>query len=125
MGTYHLSDKWEDKHTRAFLNLKITITLEPILQGPHWDSTPFIITTNGYKDGFMGVLAQQFPHTKPDRSQLQKIHPIAFTSKQTSPSKAKYKPFLLEFAALKFALDKFSDIIWGFPIKIKTNCQAL
>jgi hypothetical protein len=38
---------------------------------------------------------------------------------------AKYKPFLLEFAALKFALDKFLDIIWGFLIEIKTNCQAL
>jgi RNase H-like domain found in reverse transcriptase len=125
MGTYHLSDKWEDKHTRAFLNLKIAITSEPILWGPRWDGTPFIVTTDGCQNGFMGVLAQQFPHTKPDGSQTQKIHPIAFASKQTSPSKAKYKPFLLEFAALKFTLDKFSDIIWGFPIKIKTNCQAL
>jgi hypothetical protein len=32
---------------------------------------------------------------------------------------------LLEFAALKFALDKFDDIIWGFPIEIETDCQAL
>jgi hypothetical protein len=31
---------------------------------------------------------------------------------------------LLEFAALKFALDKFDDIIWGFPIEIETDCQA-
>jgi RNase H-like domain found in reverse transcriptase len=83
------------------------------------------VTTNRCKEGFAGVLAQRFPHTKPDGSQMQKIHPIAFASKQTSPSKAKYKPFLLEFVALKFSLDKFSNIIWGFPIKIKTDCQAL
>jgi hypothetical protein len=56
---------------------------------------------------------------------IQKLHPIAFALKCTSALEAKYKPFLLEFAALKFALDKFSDIIWGFPIEIKTNCQAL
>jgi Reverse transcriptase (RNA-dependent DNA polymerase) len=31
MGTYHLDNKWEDRHTKAFLNLKIAITLEPIL----------------------------------------------------------------------------------------------
>jgi hypothetical protein len=31
----------------------------------------------------------------------------------------------LEFAALKFGLDKFSDITWGFPIEIETDCQAL
>jgi hypothetical protein len=38
---------------------------------------------------------------------------------------ARYKPFLLEFATLKFALDKFDDIIWGFPVEIETDCQAL
>ena len=31
----------------------------------------------------------------------------------------------MEFAALKFSLDKFSDILWGFPIEIETDCQAL
>jgi hypothetical protein len=56
---------------------------------------------------------------------MQKLHPIAFASKHTLASEAKYKPFLLEFTALKFTLDKFSDIIWGFPIEIETDCQAL
>jgi hypothetical protein len=32
---------------------------------------------------------------------------------------------MLEFAALKFALDKFDDTIWGFPVEIETDCQAL
>jgi RNase H-like domain found in reverse transcriptase len=50
---------------------------------------------------------------------------IAFASKCTSTTEAKYKPFLLDFAASKFTLDKFSDIIWGFPVEIKTDCQAL
>ena len=54
-----------------------------------------------------------------------KLHPIAFASKRTSKSEEKYKPFLLEFAALKFALDKFSNTIWGFPVEIETDCQAL
>lgn len=26
---------------------------------------------------------------------------------------------------MKFCLDKFSDILWGFLVKIKTDCQAL
>jgi hypothetical protein len=26
---------------------------------------------------------------------------------------------------LKFGLDKFSDIVWGFPVEIETDCQAL
>jgi hypothetical protein len=81
--------------------------------------------TDGHKEGFAGMLAQQSAHTKPDRTVVQKCHPIAFMSKCTSTTKVKYKPFLLEFTALKFMLDKFSDIIWGFPVKIEMDCQAL
>lgn len=56
------------------------------------------------------------------------------SSKNTTPlclhlnaplSEENYKPFLLEFAMLKFGLDKFSNLVWGFPIEIETDCQAL
>jgi hypothetical protein len=62
---------------------------------------------------------------KPNGTVVQKWHPIAFASKCMSPTEAKYKLFLLKFASLKFTLDKFSDIIWGFPIEIEMDCQAL
>jgi len=52
-------------------------------------------------------------------------HPLGFTSKCTSTSEEKYKPFLLEFASLKFCFNKFADILWGMPVEIETNCQAL
>jgi hypothetical protein len=52
-------------------------------------------------------------------------HPIAFASKRTSPTEERYPPHLLEFAALKYSLDKFSDIVWGQPVKLETDCQAL
>ena len=32
---------------------------------------------------------------------------------------------MLKFAALKFGLDKFSNLVWGFPVKLETDCQAL
>ena len=56
---------------------------------------------------------------------VRRLHPLGFASKRTSKTEEKYKPFLLEFAALKFGLDKFADITWGFPIEIETDCQAL
>jgi hypothetical protein len=37
----------------------------------------------------------------------------------------KGKPFLLEFAEMKFTLEKFSNIIWGFSVEIETDCQAI
>ena len=61
----------------------------------------------------------------PSGKTVSRLHPIAFASKRTSKAEEKYKPFLLEFAALKFALDKFSNTIWGFPVEIETDCQAL
>lgn len=83
------------------------------------------MTTDGCKDGFGAVLTQQFTTVLENGRTVTKLHPIAFASKRTSRTEEKYKPFLLEFAALKFALDRFSNITWGFPIEIETDCQAL
>ena len=125
MTNHKLKDKWTEVHTKAFLNLKAEMTAEPVLRGPRWDGTPFIITTDGSQDAFGAVLTQKFEYTLPSGKVVHKIHPIAFASKRTSKTEEKYKPFLLEFAALKFGLDKFSDITWGYPIEIETDCQAL
>ena len=125
MANYKLKDKWTDTHTKAFLNLKAEMTAEPVLWGPKWDGTPFIIAIDGSQDTFRAVLTQKFKYTLPSGKVVMKIHPIGFTSKRTSKTEEKYKLFLLEFAALKFGLDKFANIMWGFPIKVETDCQAL
>ncbi|KAF8760932.1 hypothetical protein RHS01_01286 [Rhizoctonia solani] len=52
-------------------------------------------------------------------------YPIAFASKRTSRTEEKYAPFLLKFAALKFAFDSFAQIIAGQEIEIETDCKAL
>ena len=46
-------------------------------------------------------------------------------SKRTAPTEERYKPYDLEFAALKFGLDHFSNTIWGFPVEVKTDCRAM
>ena len=127
MTNYKLKDKWTDAHTKAFLDLKAEMTSEPVLRGFRWDGTvtPFIITTDGCQDAFGAVLTQRSEYTLPSGKVIRRLHPIAFASKRTSETEEKYKPFLLEFAALKFGLDKFSDITWGFPIEVETDCQAL
>ena len=125
MSNYKLKEHWTSEHTKAFLTLKAAMTSEPVLKGPKWDGTPFIVTTDGCKDAFGAVLTQHFQTVLPSGKTVTKVHPIAFASKRTSRSEEKYKLFLLEFAALKFGLDKFSDTIWGFPVEIETNCQAL
>jgi hypothetical protein len=71
------------------------------------------------------MLTQRFTTVLPNGTERTSVHPIAFASKRTSAAEEKYKPFILEFGALKHSLDKFSDIIWGYPIELETDCQAL
>ncbi|KAJ3545753.1 hypothetical protein NMY22_g2311 [Coprinellus aureogranulatus] len=127
MKSYKLAEVWKDEHTKAFMALKMRIVSEPVLCAPRFDGTSFILTTDGCVDAFAGVLAQKIKTTIPGGETVTRLHPIAdrFVSKQTSPSEEKYKPFLLEFAALKFAVDKFSDIIYGHKVEVETDCQAL
>ena len=42
-----------------------------------------------------------------------------------SKVESQYKPFLLEFMVLKFTFNKFSDIIYGYPVEVEMDCQAL
>ena len=125
MKGYSLEGLWGRAHDQAFLRLKIALVSEPVLKGPKYDGTPFIVTTDGCKYGFAGMLTQKFTSVLPNGIEKTTIHPIGFSSKRTSVTEEKYKPFILEFAALKHSLDKFSDIIWGYPVEIETDCQAL
>ena len=105
--------------------MKVVLISELILKGPRYDGTPFIVTTDGCKYGFARMLTQKFTTILPNGTEKTMIHPIAFSSKRTSETEEKCKLFILEFAALKHSLDKFSDVIWGYPIEIETDCQAL
>lgn len=120
-----LEGRWTSIHNKAFLQLKIALTSEPVLKGPKYDGTPFVVTTDGCKFGFAGMLSQRHTSVLPNGKEVTSMHPVAFASKRTSPAEEKYKPFVLEFAALKYSLDKFSDVIWGFPVELETDCQAL
>jgi hypothetical protein len=125
MKAFKLKDTWTANHTKTFLALKARLISEPVLSAPVYDGTPFVLTTDGCKDAFAGVLAQRIKSTLPGGKEVTRLHPIAFASKRTSTSEEKYKPFLLEFAALKYSFDKFSDIVYGYPVEVETDCQAL
>ena len=122
---HRLEDHWTPAHDKAFVVLKIALTSAPVVKGPKYDGTHFIVTTDGCKDGFAGILSQRFEWMDAKGNSHTKIHPISFTSKWTSDSETRYQPYLLEFAALKHSLDKFSDVIGGYPVEIETDCQAL
>lgn len=61
----------------------------------------------------------------PNGTEKTRVRPIGFSPKRTSTTEEKYKPFIFKFDALKHTLDKFSVVIWGYPVEIETDCQAL
>ena len=125
MRAFKLKDIWTPEHTKTFITLKAQLISEPVLLAPVYDGTPFILTTDGSKDAFTSVLSQRIKSTLPGGKEVTRLHPIAFASKRTSTSEEKYKPFLLEFAALKYSFNKFSDIVYGYPVEVETDCQVL
>jgi len=125
MRAYKLQPHWMEEHTATFISLKARLVSEPVLTAPRFDGTHFILTTDACQDAFAGVLSQKIATTLPGGKVVTRLHPIGFTSKWTSPSEEKYKPFLLEFAALKYSFDKFADIMYGYPVEVETDCQAL
>ncbi|KAI6025244.1 hypothetical protein PISMIDRAFT_78150, partial [Pisolithus microcarpus 441] len=72
--------------TKAFQQLKQVLMSEPVLRAPRFDGTPFILTTDGCKDGFGDslptvVLAQHFEMTLAGGQKVTVVHPIGFASK--------------------------------------------
>ena len=49
-----------------------------------FDGIPFIVTTDGSKDAFAGILSQKTETTAPGGRRRKIIHPIGYVSKQTS-----------------------------------------
>jgi len=125
MKAYKLQPHWKEEHTATFVALKARLVSEPMLMAPRFDGTHFILTTDACKDAFAGILSQKIKTTLPGGKEVTQLHPIGFMSKRTSLSEEKYKPFLLEFAALKYLFDKFADIVYGYPVEVETDCQAL
>jgi hypothetical protein len=50
---------------KPFITLKAQLISEPVLSAPVYDGTPFILTTDGSKDAFTGILAQRIKSTLP------------------------------------------------------------
>ena len=78
---FPLDGLWKKEHELAFLRLKVALISEPVLKGPKYDGTPFIVTTDGCKYGFAGMLTQRFTTVLPNGTERTSVHPIGFASK--------------------------------------------
>ncbi|KAG2748792.1 hypothetical protein P692DRAFT_20643977, partial [Suillus brevipes Sb2] len=59
LRNFKLQGLWEEKHTKALLDLKAALVSKPILQAPKYDGSNFVVTSDGCAEGFAAVLSQR------------------------------------------------------------------
>ena len=107
---------WTEEHTRAFENLKQKITEIPCLA--HYNSDyQNVITIDASTKGLGATLWQEQPDGK--------LKPIGFASRFLSDTEKKYAINELELLAVVWGLEHFRLYIYGKPIKLLTDHQAL
>ena len=107
---------WTEEHTQAFENIKQKITEIPCLA--HYNSDyPNVITTDASTKGLGATLWQKQPDGK--------LKPIGFASRFLSDTEKQYAINELELLVVVWGLEHFRLYIYGKPIKLLTNHQAL
>ena len=120
-----LKDKWKSEHRKAFITLKVLLSQEPVLWSSQYNGRTFHVTSDGLGEGLAGWLSQALEEMDKNRKTVTRWYPISCCSKRTSASESRYEPFLLKFTALKYCIDEFEPYIFGSPIEIETDRQAL
>jgi hypothetical protein len=62
MRAFKLEPVWREEHSKCFIELKRMLLSELVLRAPRYEEVkehPLIVTTDGSKDAFAGVLSQR------------------------------------------------------------------
>ena len=107
---------WTNEHSEAFEQIKEKITKIPCLA--HYNTSyPNVLTTDASTKGLGATLWQE----QPDKT----LKPIAFASRFLSETEKRYAINELELLAVVWGLEHFRLYIYGKPIKLLTDHQAL
>ena len=106
---------WTEEHTQAFKNLEQKITEKPC-SAPYNSDYPNIIPDTSTKS-----LGASLWQEQPDG----KLKPIGFASRFLSDTEKNYAINELEVLAVVWGLEHFRLYIYGKPIKLFTDRQAL
>lgn len=100
---------------RAFNELKDRLVSRPLL-ALYDPSASVEVHTDASKVGVGAILLQRHGD---------KLHPVAYYSRQTSPEEQRFHSYELETLALVVALQKFRVYLLGNSFKVVTDCNAI
>lgn len=108
--------KWESKHQTAFEELKEILCKRPVLALFDPRATTEI-HTDASSIGVAGIMLQRLSDDK--------LHPVAYFSRQTNEAEQKCHSYELETLAVVETLKKFRTYLLGMPFTVVTDCNAL
>ncbi len=106
---------WEERHEKAFLDLKEVLCNDPVLQSPDFSQT-FTVQTDASGVGLGAVLLQ-------GEGDDQK--PVAYVSRKLWPRETRYSAIELECLAIKWALETFKYYLLGRDFILQTDHRGL
>ena len=106
---------WGPSQTKAFNTLKEKLTSSPVLILPDY-TQEFILCTDASDVGLGGILMQERDG---------KPKPIAYASRLCTTAERNYSITERETLAVIYSLERFRDIILGYPIRVWTDHTAI
>ena len=109
--------EWNPECERAFKDLKLALTTEPvILKYPTTDKTMYL-TTDGSKKGVSYILSQE-----DDKGT---IHPICYGGKSLRPEQTNWPVSHIELYAIILGIREYRPYLASCKFKILTDCKSL
>lgn len=108
--------KWTTEEEEAFQLIKAKLISRPVLcmYSPHARTE---VHTDACQFGFGGILLQEQADNK--------LHPVAYISKQTTPEESRYHSTELETLAVVWTLQKLRVYLVGIKFVVVTDCNAV
>jgi len=114
-----ITTEWSAAHDTSFDTLKSSLATFPIIRDPIYATPPIPVhvVVDASAEGFGAELYQ-------DRGDGDR-RTIMWASRKTTDSESRHHSYLLELAAVKWALDRFSLFLHGQPIVLYSDCSAV
>ena len=110
-----VKDNWNEDHDKALKNLKLAMTLSPVLRHPDY-SKPFELYCDASNYGIGGVLVQEVEGHK---------HPIGCFSRMLRQAEVHYSVPVKEALGLVEATEHFRPFVYGYDLTIFTDQLSL
>ena len=106
---------WGEKEEKAFVTLKRSLVVAPVLHMPDFD-LPFVVTTDASLVSVGAILEQNFG---------QGMQPVAFESRKLNPAETRYSAYERELLGIVWAIGKWRHYLEGRHFVVQTDHSSL